>query len=75
MTEDDTFRVLQRTTSFYEMMKIYRSGVGPKYPNNRKDEWTKFFAQYDWTWQEFCKEWKEWNGGTDTYSAFERSKK
>lgn len=74
-TEDDTFRVLANRIPFYDMMKLYRSGVGPKWPNNRGDEWKVFFAKYGWTWSEFTKHWKEWNGGTGTYSDFEKRKK
>jgi len=74
MTEDDTFRVLKRIT-FYEMMKLYRSGTGPRWPNNKGNEWEIFFNKHGWTSEEFRKEWKEWNGGIGTYSEFEKSKK
>jgi hypothetical protein len=74
MTEDDTFRVLAERIPFYEMMKIYRSGKGPKYPNNQSEQWSAFLARYGWTWKEFSKQWKEWNGGQGTYSDFEKSK-
>jgi len=73
-TEEDTIRVLTRIP-FYDMMKIYRSGKGPKYPNNSHVQWEEFMLQYGWNWKEFSKEWKEWNGGTGTYSDFEKSKK
>lgn len=73
MTEDDTFRILANRIPFYDMMKLYRSGKGPKYPNNRQDEWEKFFAQYGWNWKEFKTEWKAWNGGTGTYSEYEKN--
>lgn len=75
MTEDDTFRVLTRRIPFYDMMKIYRSGDGPKYPNNRAPQWEEFFGRYGWNWKEFSAEWKVWNGGQDTYSDFEKSKR
>ena len=74
MTEDDTFRVLAKRIPFYEMMKIYRSGVGPQWPRNARDEWEVFMAEYGWTWSEFVKHWEEWNGGAGTYSDFEKSK-
>lgn len=74
MTEDDTFRVLAHRIPFYDMMKIYRSGIGPKYPNNNDKKWHDFLAQYGWTWKEFVKEWVEWNGGSGTYSEYEQSK-
>lgn len=67
MTEDDTFRVLARRIPFYEMMKMYRTGAG----RGRYDEW---FAEYGWNWNEFSKEWRNWNGGVGTYSDFEKSK-
>lgn len=57
------------------MMKIYRSGKGPKFPNNGPEAWDKFFYEYGWNWKEFSAEWKEWNGGTGTYSEFEESQR
>jgi len=75
MTEDDTFRVLARRIPFYDMMKLYRSGIGPTWPNNQDGEWEIFFDKYGWNWEEFSKEWKDWNGGVGTYSDFEKSKK
>ena len=74
MTEDDTFRVLKRI-SFYEMMKLYRGGTGPKWPNNKGNEWDLFMLKYGWTWEEFTKHWREWNGGIGTYSDYEKNKK
>lgn len=74
MTEDDTFRILANRIPFYEMMKLYRYGAGPKYPNNQNGEWNTFFQKYGWTWLEFTKHWKDWNGGQSTYSDYEKSK-
>lgn len=65
MTEEDTIRVLTRP-SFYDMMKLYRTGAG----HGSYDTW---FSKYGWTWDEFVKHWKEWNGGMSTYSDFEKS--
>ena len=73
-TEEDTIRILTRIP-FYDMMKLYRSGAGPKYPHNAMGDWPAFLATYGWTWKEFSKAWKEWNGGTGTYSDFEKSKR
>lgn len=75
MTEDDTFRILKDRIPFYDMMKIYRSGIGPKYPNNRYNEWEIFMEKYGWNWKEFSTHWREWNGGIGTYADYERSKK
>ena len=74
MTEEDTIRILTRI-SFYDMMKIYRSGKGPVYPNNTSAQWNEFMLKYGWTNSEFSKHWREWNGGTDTYSDFEKSQR
>lgn len=68
MTEDDTFRRLSRI-SFYELMKLYRTTAKDSSRN-----WYKWFEEYGWTWEEFCNHWREWNGATDTYSDFERSR-
>ncbi len=75
MTEDDTFRVLALRIPFYEMMKIYRSGIGPKYPKNYPHQWEEFMGRYGWKWNEFSKEWKEWNGGNGTSSDVEKRKR
>jgi hypothetical protein len=75
MTEEDTIRILRDRIPFYEMMKIYRSGIGPKYPRNSQAQWEEFFSKYGWNWAEFKTEWRAWNGGQDTYSDFEKSKR
>ena len=70
MTEDDTIRVLKRI-SFYDMMKLYRTRPHPL----KGPSWNDWFVEFGWTWDEFAKHWKEWNGGFGTYSDFENSKK
>jgi len=74
MTEDDTFRVLANRIPFIDMMKIYRSGKGPK-PPAKPGEWDAFMLKYGWKWPEFVVHWKEWNGGMSTYHESERPTK
>lgn len=74
MTEDDTFRVLAHRIPFYEMMKLYRSGAGPR-PPAKYGDWDAYLAKYGWTWPEFRVHWHEWNGGIGTYSEYEESQR
>ena len=44
MTEDDTFRILKHRIQFYDMMKLYRSGIGPSWSNKHLNDIAEKFG-------------------------------